>query len=139
MSFPHSAPSLPNPLYIKPLRYTFLADSLTPIRLYHAYQGEGTLLLESVEGGEKWARYSFIALHPFAFYRYREGKGELQVLKEQYILETEDPLFLLRRFYEQVHFLLRRGFPVSLAAASAILVLNFCIIMKKCPAKGKGI
>ncbi|WP_052329751.1 anthranilate synthase component I [Thermicanus aegyptius] len=138
MSFPHSAPSLPNPLYIKPLRYTFLADSLTPIRLYHAYRGEGTLLLESVEGGEKWARYSFIALHPFAFYRYREGKGELQVLKEQYILETEDPLFLLRRFYEQVHFLATPGLPRFPGGGIGYFGFELLHHYEKVPRKGKG-
>lgn len=92
-------------IYLKPLTYTFLADSLTPIILYHHFRSEGALLLESVEGGEKWARYSFIALHPFAGYRYREGVGEFHLLSERYAQKTEDPLLMLRAFYERVHFL----------------------------------
>jgi anthranilate synthase component 1 len=37
-----------------------LADTETPIRVFHhLYQEPRAFLLESVEGGVKWARYSF--------------------------------------------------------------------------------
>lgn len=93
----------PPALYLKPLQYTFLADALTPITLYHGLRKEGVHLLESVEGGEKWARYSFITLHPFASYRYGEGRGEFHLFGNRTFLRTDDPLAMLRTFYARVH------------------------------------
>lgn len=45
-----------------------LADTETPIRVFQQfYQEKRAFLLESVEGGVKWARYSFIGTDPFLF------------------------------------------------------------------------
>lgn len=56
-----------------PVRMTMLADQETPIRLYQKFRCSDSFLLESVEGGAQWARYSFIGLHPFLTL---EAKGE---------------------------------------------------------------
>jgi len=52
---------------------TLLADQETPIRLYQKFRRDDSFLLESVEGGAQWARYSFIGLYPFLTI---EAKGE---------------------------------------------------------------
>ena len=45
------------------VRGKFLADTLTPVSLYHTLcRKPRGYLLESVEGGERWARYSMIGL-----------------------------------------------------------------------------
>ena len=47
----------------QPVVRTILADLLTPVALYDRLAGASyTYLLESVEGGERWARYSMIGL-----------------------------------------------------------------------------
>ena len=47
----------------QPVVRTILADLLTPVALYNRLAGASyTYLLESVEGGERWARYSMIGL-----------------------------------------------------------------------------
>ncbi|UFJ42775.1 anthranilate synthase component I [Brevibacillus humidisoli] len=48
-----------------PVRTTLLADQETPIRLYQKFRSDDSFLLESVEGGARWARFSFIGLRPF--------------------------------------------------------------------------
>lgn len=50
---------------VVPVYREVIADRLTPV-LAHATLGHdaGTFLLESVVGGEKWARYSFVGLAP---------------------------------------------------------------------------
>jgi anthranilate synthase component 1 len=48
-----------------PVRVKLLADQETPIRLYQKFRSDDSFLLESVEGGTRWARYSFIGLRPF--------------------------------------------------------------------------
>lgn len=81
-----------------PVRLTLLADQETPIRLYQKFRSDESFLLESVEGGARWARYSFIGLNPFQtieakanqiVIRHRDGRNEqlkgnpLLVLREK--------------------------------------------------------
>lgn len=59
---------------IVPIMKEIIADTETPIKLFQRfYQRKNVFLLESVEGGAKWARYSFIGFDPFLIVR---GKGE---------------------------------------------------------------
>ncbi len=54
------------------------ADLETPVSLYLKLRGQGaSFLLESVEGGERIARYSFIGVHPRAQYVLRNGQVEI--------------------------------------------------------------
>jgi anthranilate synthase component I len=57
---------LARPGIVVPLVRELLADGLTPVTAYAtiAEEGEASFLLESVVGGEKWARYSFVGLEP---------------------------------------------------------------------------
>lgn len=49
-----------------PVSMEVYADMETPISLFKRFEDSGfCFLLESVEGGEKWARYSFIGKNPF--------------------------------------------------------------------------
>ena len=54
---------------VVPVAAKLLADRHTPVTLLQRfYKGqEGIFLLESVEGGEKWGRYSFIGIDAHAF------------------------------------------------------------------------
>src|SRR5512142_1434751 len=54
------------------------ADLETPVSLYLKLRGDGpSFLLESVEGGERIARYSFIGVQPRAEYILRDGQVEV--------------------------------------------------------------
>jgi anthranilate synthase component 1 len=67
-----SLPSLP-----KPLVRELSADLETPTSVYLKLCGDGpSFLLESVEGGERVARYSFIGVRPARQYRLRQGGVE---------------------------------------------------------------
>ncbi|WP_028544261.1 anthranilate synthase component I [Paenibacillus taiwanensis] len=64
-----------------PLCCTIVADTETPIRLFQRLQHEKyAFLLESVEGGTQWARYSFIGTDPFLLFK---GKNGVNVVVEQ--------------------------------------------------------
>ena len=55
------------------------ADLETPISVYMKVRGQGpSFLLESVEGGERIARYSFIGIRPRAQYILRDGQIEIK-------------------------------------------------------------
>ncbi len=45
----------------------YVADALTPVATFSSIVGDGEgFLFESVEGGERWGRYSFVGRHPLA-------------------------------------------------------------------------
>lgn len=60
---------------VAPVSAEILSDIATPIESLKALreQGGGCFLFESVEGGEKWARYSFLGYKPKAEISLREG------------------------------------------------------------------
>lgn len=73
---------------VVPVVHTMPADLLTPLAIYLKLADEkgDSFLLESVEGGETLARYSFIGADPEftvtgnnAFHIYRDGSGERPV------------------------------------------------------------
>jgi anthranilate synthase component I len=64
---------------IVPVWREVLADLATPLAVYDRLRGEGgpTFLLESVEQGERWGRYSFIGLDPLLTLTARAGRVRL--------------------------------------------------------------
>ncbi|MCP4037216.1 MAG: anthranilate synthase component I, partial [bacterium] len=60
-----------------PVVREILADLDTPLSLFRRLDDDRTsFLLESVEGGEKWARYSFIGSGARAAFRAKDGVVE---------------------------------------------------------------
>jgi anthranilate synthase component 1 len=88
-----------------PLVREVLADLDTPLSAYLKLANQPyTYLFESVEGGERWGRYSFIGLpcveHIKVFGNkvvHQQGSGELSVSV------TEDPLAWIQEFLHQFH------------------------------------
>src|SRR5919108_2867741 len=76
------APRLARQHALIPLHRDLLADLLTPVRAYSLLcpPGRPGFLLESVEGGERLARYSFIGFRPEPFAL--DGRGPLEPLRE---------------------------------------------------------
>jgi len=61
-----------------PISFKVWTDNVTPIRLFQQIQGPYSFLLESVEGGEKWARYSFIGNNPFLIFSAQNGQAFIE-------------------------------------------------------------
>jgi len=62
-----------------PIVRSVMADTETPIRLFQHFAGEKrSFLLESVEGGIKWARYSYIGTDPFMVIRGKNGRMTIE-------------------------------------------------------------
>ena len=59
-----------------PICKEIYADVITPISLLRKMEefGKNFFLLESVEGGEKWARYSFLGYEPVLHITCKNGK-----------------------------------------------------------------
>lgn len=60
---------------IVPVVREFAADTLTPVTAYNAVaRPPFSFLLESLVGGERWARYTFLGTEPSEVWRYRNGE-----------------------------------------------------------------
>ncbi len=67
---------------VVPIVKTILADTETPVSAYLKIRNRSTysFLLESVEGGEKIARYSFLGSDPYLIFRSRGDSGTVRDL-----------------------------------------------------------
>jgi len=58
-----------------PVYGEILGDLETPVSAYKKLRGQGcSFLLESVEGGEKWGRFTFLGLNPSLMFQVEDGK-----------------------------------------------------------------
>jgi len=64
-----------------PVYRRLMADTLTPVSLFLSLREDARypFLLESVEGGEQLARYSFIGRNPYKVLKYEQGVTTLRV------------------------------------------------------------
>jgi len=91
------------------------ADLETPISVYMKLRGEGaSFLLESVEGGERIARYSFIGIKPKAQYIIRGN--QIQIIESEStrmveLAENVDPTYFLQEEMSRFKFTPKAGVP----------------------------
>ena len=81
-----------------PLYDVFSADLLTPVSAYlrMAQGARYSFLLESVEGGEKIARYTFAGANPEEVFRYARGACVLESPRADHLGRAR-PDFVLAR------------------------------------------
>src|SRR5438105_10210749 len=79
---------------IIPVYRQLLADRLTPVSAFEVLgRDEHAFLLESVVGGERIARYSFIATSPIQVYQVAQGSAAIfQRGRAPREFKTTDPL-----------------------------------------------
>ncbi len=82
-----------------PVYRRLMADTLTPVSLFLSLR-EGAncpFLLESVEGGEQIARYSFIGRDPYQTLHYRNGRSTIQIQGEAKEQSEQDYFSVLQQ------------------------------------------
>uniref|UniRef100_Q3ATA9 Anthranilate synthase component 1 n=1 Tax=Chlorobium chlorochromatii (strain CaD3) TaxID=340177 RepID=Q3ATA9_CHLCH len=80
-----AAPQHTAPFHLKPLFREVHADTETPVSIYLKLKRPFSCLLESVEGEEQLARYSYIAIEPVAIYKGTvDGASSLEVLDRRF-------------------------------------------------------
>lgn len=81
-----------------PVYREIFADLDTPVSAFLKIGGTPSFLLESVVGGEKWARYSFLGSNPSKVIKGWGKKIEIKETgKKPLIFETEDPVEVLKK------------------------------------------
>ena len=117
-----------------PVYDTFTADLLTPVGAYLrlAKRSRYACLLESVEGGEKIARYTFIGANPAEVFRYVNGacllEGESRVSWIQ-----SNPLDFLRNRVERYHPVRVPGLPPLVAGAIGYFAYDMVRLFERLP------
>ena len=82
-----------------PIFRDMLSDALTPVTAYAALAREGpAFLLESVEGGERLGRYSFVGADPMAIVSIVDGVARVRDASGDRALPGADPLVALQAY-----------------------------------------
>ncbi|MCX7773705.1 MAG: anthranilate synthase component I [Clostridia bacterium] len=79
------------------------ADTETPVSLFRRFEEneENCFLLDSVEGGEKWARYSFLARNPLAVIDSKRGYTTADFRDGSSEVLNGNPIEAMRSFMER--------------------------------------
>ena len=85
---------------VVPIAVEVLGDRETPVSVFEALVGDGDgFLLESVEGGERWARWSFVGWEPT--FTVVAHNGQTKTVGADVDLPEGDPLEVLSWLLEQ--------------------------------------
>src|SRR5215467_11771589 len=117
-----------------PLYDVFSADLLTPVSAYlRVAQGARySFLLESVEGGEKIARYTFAGANPEEIFRYAAGACVLES-HDRVIWEEKDPVSFLRERVERFRPVRLPGLPPLIAGAIGYFSYDMVRLIERLP------
>jgi len=84
-----------------PVYKEIMADMETPVTAFLKIDtGNYSFLLESVEGGEKWARYSFLGSNPSIIFKCKGSKITISRDSVTESFESADPLSELKKLLE---------------------------------------
>src|SRR5437899_993260 len=117
-----------------PVYETFSADLLTPVSAYlRVAQGARySFLLESVEGGEKIARYTFAGANPEEIFRYANGAGVLE--RSRRIIRVErDAITFLRDHMARFRPVRLPGLPPLVAGAIGYFSYDMVRLIERLP------
>ena len=117
-----------------PVYDVFSADLLTPVSAYlRIAQGSRySFLLESVEGGEKIARYTFAGANPEEVFRYANGACVLEN-QDRVVWEERDPVTFLRTRMERFHPVRLPGLPPLVAGAIGYFSYDMVRLIERLP------
>jgi anthranilate synthase component 1 len=110
------------------------ADLLTPVSAYlRVAQGaRHSFLLESVEGGEKIARYTFAGAHPEEVFRYAGGACVMEG-RDRVVWEEKDPVSFLRARMEKFRPVRVPGLPPLIAGAIGYFSYDMVRLIERLP------
>jgi anthranilate synthase component 1 len=117
-----------------PVYDVFPADLLTPVSAYlRVAQGARySFLLESVEGGEKIARYTFAGANPEEVFRYAGGACVLES-PNRIIWEESDPISFLREHVARFQPVRVPGLPPLVAGAIGYFSYDMVRLIERLP------
>lgn len=121
-----------------PVYQEILADVDTPVSAFlKACDGKYSFLLESIEGGEKWARFSFLGTNPQVVIAGKGDKVEVTKSARVETITTEDPLGVVRDVMSKYKPAEVAGLPRFFGGAVGFLGYDMVRQFEKLPSKQK--
>jgi anthranilate synthase component 1 len=128
-----------------PLHETLLADTETPVSIYLKLRRESrySFLLESVEGGEKIGRYSFIGYNPFMGFRVKGDSYVVDAFHEDVaVLPTlvspdDAPLEALKKMFAHIRTVRVPGLPRFSGGAVGYFGYESARLVERIPVRGE--
>ncbi len=121
---------------IVPVCHEMLADLETPVSVLSRFAAEEHVaLFESIEGGERWGRYSIIGLRPFGIFKVAGGVPTFEANGKVETLDARDGgFFALRQIMKRYKMVDMPGMPRFYAGALGYLGYNTIAEFEKMPA-----
>jgi anthranilate synthase component 1 len=121
-----------------PVYESYTADLLTPVgaHLRIAHDAKYSFLLESVEGGETIARYTFTGANPEEVFRARGRVCSLETGSKRVEFE-ENPVEQLRRLTARYHPVRVPGLPPLIGGAIGYFAYDMVRMVENIPATGR--
>jgi anthranilate synthase component I len=122
-----------------PVYETFTADLLTPVGAYlrMARHSRYACLLESVEGGEKIARYTFVGASPSEVFRYVNGACVLEA-ESRVSWNQANPVDFLRHRLERYRPVRVPGLPPLIAGAIGYFSYDMVRLFERLPDQARN-
>lgn len=116
-----------------PVSMQVYADMETPISLFKRFGGTDSFLLESVEGGEKWARYSFIGRNPYMKITGRDKKVKIET-RNQCSTFDNNPIEVLKQIMKDFRAPKLKNMPRFSGGAMGFIGYDIVRFYEKLPA-----
>jgi anthranilate synthase component I len=115
-----------------------LADLETPLSAYMKIDNmDNSFLLESIEGGEKTARYSFLSREPYEVFSYAGGKVTRERNGKITTISTDDPIGVLKKIFAAFKTAPVKGIPAFTGGAVGYIGYDVIKLYEKVPHENK--
>jgi anthranilate synthase component I len=117
-----------------PVYETVSADLLTPVSAYLrlARDARYSFLLESVEGGEKIARYTFVGANPVEIFRFASGACVFES-RDRLVWQEREPIAFLRQCIRRYRPVRVPGLPPLVAGAIGYFSYDMVRLIERLP------
>ncbi len=117
-----------------PVYKEIVADLDTPVSAYMKIRGgDYSFLLESVEGGEKWARYCFLGCDPSLIVRTKGNTFSIQENGKEETGEVDDPLSVIKKILAKYRPVPEEGLPPFTGGAVGFIGYDMVRYFEKLP------
>ncbi|MCS7215610.1 MAG: anthranilate synthase component I [Thermodesulfovibrio sp.] len=86
---------------IIPLYREIIADLDTPVGAFLKLNRRPSFLLESVQGGEKWGRFSFVGIEPMVLIKAEGRNITVEKKGSRRVYKNAEPFIFLRKFFSK--------------------------------------
>ncbi|MCX7987953.1 MAG: chorismate-binding protein, partial [Thermodesulfovibrio sp.] len=122
---------------IIPLYREFVADLDTPVGAYLKLNRKPSFLLESVVGGEKWGRYSFIGIDPKILIKFEKKTITVKKDSHEEIFANANPFIFLRDYFSNFNAYIDPELPRFFGGMVGYISYDTVKVFEKVPDLGK--